>query len=267
MKGLKMLILTAFVTLFTAVSAFGETVRVIQIDLTYNGKTVQYREQEVSVIVDGKRLENLDMPAVIIDDRTLVPLRAIFESMGASVSWDGDTQKITADFENGGRSGVGGAGGLAGAVAAGAGAAALRGGVSVRPGGPAGGGHADEAAHSPVGGGGPDGDAVIRGAGDGVLCPGLGAVPGDAGPGAAAAGAGGIADGSGGPGGGVAAGAGGPVPRRRGPGPAPGRGGIFPQRRGTGRPGLQLGVQPDLGRTEKAAGADAVFGDRGAFGL
>ena len=101
MKGLKMLILTAFVTLFTAVSAFGETVRVIQIDLTYNGKTVQYREQEVSVIVDGKRLENLDMPAVIIDDRTLVPLRAIFESMGASVSWDGDTQKITADFENG----------------------------------------------------------------------------------------------------------------------------------------------------------------------
>ncbi len=32
MKGLKMLILTAFVTLFTAVSAFGETVRVIQID-------------------------------------------------------------------------------------------------------------------------------------------------------------------------------------------------------------------------------------------
>ena len=101
MKGLKMLILTAFVTLFTAVSAFGETVRVIQIDLTYNGKTVQYREQEVSVIVDGKRLENLDMPAVIIDDRTLVPLRAIFESMGASVSWDGDTQKITADFDNG----------------------------------------------------------------------------------------------------------------------------------------------------------------------
>ena len=101
MKGLKTLILTAFVTLFTAVSAFGETVRVIQIDLTYNGRTVQYREQEVSVIVDGKRLENLDMPAVIIDDRTLVPLRAIFESMGASVSWDGDTQKITADFDNG----------------------------------------------------------------------------------------------------------------------------------------------------------------------
>ena len=90
-----------FCNAFTAVSAFGETVRVIQIDLTYNGRTVQYREQEVSVIVDGKRLENLDMPAVIIDDRTLVPLRAIFESMGASVSWDGDTQKITADFENG----------------------------------------------------------------------------------------------------------------------------------------------------------------------
>ncbi|MCD8181614.1 MAG: hypothetical protein LUF26_09105 [Firmicutes bacterium] len=37
----------------------------------------------------------LDVPAQIIDDRTMVPLRAIFEALGASVEWDGDTQTVT----------------------------------------------------------------------------------------------------------------------------------------------------------------------------
>lgn len=36
----------------------------------------------------------LDVPAQIIDDRTMIPLRAIFEALGASVSWDGETQTI-----------------------------------------------------------------------------------------------------------------------------------------------------------------------------
>ena len=101
MKGLKMFIMTVLITLLMTVCAFGETVRVVKLDLTYDGKTVEYREQEVHVIVDGKELQNLDMPAVIIDSRTLVPLRAIFESMGAKVSWDSGTQKITAEFDDG----------------------------------------------------------------------------------------------------------------------------------------------------------------------
>lgn len=101
MKGLKMIIMTVLITLLMTVCAFGETVRVVKLDLNYDGKTVQYREQEVHVIVDGKELQNLDMPAVIIDSRTLVPLRAIFEAMGAKVSWQADTQKITAEFADG----------------------------------------------------------------------------------------------------------------------------------------------------------------------
>jgi hypothetical protein len=30
------------------------------------------------------------------NDRVLVPMRAIFESLGATVGWDGDTQTVTA---------------------------------------------------------------------------------------------------------------------------------------------------------------------------
>lgn len=50
---------------------------------------------DVSVMLDGKKLE-FDVPAQIINDRTFVPLRVIFEAMGAEVEWDGDERKVTA---------------------------------------------------------------------------------------------------------------------------------------------------------------------------
>ncbi len=39
----------------------------------------------------------LDQPPVIQDGRTLVPLRAIFEALGAWVVWDADAQSVTAE--------------------------------------------------------------------------------------------------------------------------------------------------------------------------
>ena len=39
--------------------------------------------------------KDLDVPAQLIDNRTMVPLRAIFEALGASVEWDGDTKTVT----------------------------------------------------------------------------------------------------------------------------------------------------------------------------
>ena len=54
----------------------------------------------VSVIVDGQKL---DIPALLIDGVTYVPLRAVSESMGAEVAWDGDTKSAivnSADSES-----------------------------------------------------------------------------------------------------------------------------------------------------------------------
>lgn len=101
MKHFRTFLIALLLTLLAAVQAFGSTVKVININLTYDGKTVAYREKEVHVIVDGNELKGLDMPAIIIDSRTLVPLRAIFESMGAEVRWNSSNQMITATFENG----------------------------------------------------------------------------------------------------------------------------------------------------------------------
>jgi len=51
--------------------------------------------EEVTVYVNGEKL-NTDQGATIIDGRTLVPLRAIFEALGADVEWDDVTKSVEA---------------------------------------------------------------------------------------------------------------------------------------------------------------------------
>lgn len=48
----------------------------------------------VDLYVDTVKLEP-DSPPVIVDGRTLVPVRAIFEALGAEVEWDADTRTAT----------------------------------------------------------------------------------------------------------------------------------------------------------------------------
>jgi len=50
---------------------------------------------EILVRVDGEYVD-FDQPPTIVDDRTLVPVRAIFESMGISVEWNPENRTVTA---------------------------------------------------------------------------------------------------------------------------------------------------------------------------
>lgn len=50
---------------------------------------------EIKVMYDGRELE-LDAAPQIVNDTTLVPMRAVFEAFGAKVKWDSDTQSVTA---------------------------------------------------------------------------------------------------------------------------------------------------------------------------
>ena len=54
---------------------------------TLNGIKVVYNEKAI----------NFDVPPQIINDRTMVPLRAIFEAIGATVNWDEATRTVTAE--------------------------------------------------------------------------------------------------------------------------------------------------------------------------
>jgi|GEM_PF-2290063 len=50
---------------------------------------------DISVVLNGEVLE-FDVSPQIIDNRTMVPMRAIFEALGAEVDWDGDTRTVVA---------------------------------------------------------------------------------------------------------------------------------------------------------------------------
>lgn len=56
-------------------------------------------DEDIKVIYNGKELQ-FDQPPIIRDGRTLVPMRAIFEAIGAEVTWDDTTQEITATKKN-----------------------------------------------------------------------------------------------------------------------------------------------------------------------
>ena len=46
-------------------------------------------EDEIAVYANGERVY-FDTPPIIVQDRTLVPMRALFETLGADVTWDQD---------------------------------------------------------------------------------------------------------------------------------------------------------------------------------
>ena len=54
-------------------------------------------ENGIGIIVNGTALEFEEgAEPKIVDDRTMVPLRAIFEALNVQVNWDGNTKTVTA---------------------------------------------------------------------------------------------------------------------------------------------------------------------------
>ena len=52
-------------------------------------------EPAISVVLNGSAL-TFDQPPIIEHDRTMVPIRAIFEALGYTLDWNGETQTATA---------------------------------------------------------------------------------------------------------------------------------------------------------------------------
>ncbi len=63
--------------------------------LVFSSLTAAHCDDDITVLLDGQEIE-FDVPPMIIDDRALVPMRVIFEALGATVDWDGETGLITA---------------------------------------------------------------------------------------------------------------------------------------------------------------------------
>ncbi len=52
-------------------------------------------QADIKVMLNDEYIE-FDVQPRLINDRTMVPLRAIFEALGAEVEWNGDTQTVSA---------------------------------------------------------------------------------------------------------------------------------------------------------------------------
>ena len=114
---------TSEVGVFEVISDSKDLVAQIDGELVYNG-TVELEPGETTVewvageqpeveekieikltigkaeITTNGEAKELDVPAQIIDSRTMVPLRAIFEALGASVEWDDATKTVTSVKED-----------------------------------------------------------------------------------------------------------------------------------------------------------------------
>ncbi len=72
------------------------TVLVIAVAVTIlTGFSSVRANDEIIVTLDGAKID-FDVKPQIIDGRTVVPLRKIFEEIGALVKWDGETQTVSA---------------------------------------------------------------------------------------------------------------------------------------------------------------------------
>jgi hypothetical protein len=78
---------------------FKKKTLVLILALLIMGIGASVAQAEPAVILDGQQL-SFDVAPVIDNGRTLVPLRAIFESLGANVEWDSVTSTVTATRSN-----------------------------------------------------------------------------------------------------------------------------------------------------------------------
>ena len=58
--------------------------------------TIKLKKYPIITVKYNNGVINFDQLPIIENGRTLVPLRAIFEKIGADVEWNGDTQTVTA---------------------------------------------------------------------------------------------------------------------------------------------------------------------------
>lgn len=91
MNWKKLLLTTLALGLLGATTVYGEQVKM---DLFYNGKHHAYAAKEVKIEIDGKEMVPKDMPAVIIDGRTMLPMRQIAQELGCEVNWNEAAQQI-----------------------------------------------------------------------------------------------------------------------------------------------------------------------------
>jgi len=91
-KFLILLILCIAVMASTSLSASAMMIQ-------YDNKTVDYTGSIYELKVNGNKVET-PMPPIIFNDRALVPVREVFEALGADVGYDTDKKEVSVAYGN-----------------------------------------------------------------------------------------------------------------------------------------------------------------------
>jgi len=94
---LKIFTYVLFFSLFLVFSqntVLADDVRRISLTLHTDEGVVQYENRAVTIVLDGVVLPEADMPPIILQDRTFVPVRHVLEAMGAVVDFHEAEQRI-----------------------------------------------------------------------------------------------------------------------------------------------------------------------------
>ena len=84
-----------FVRFWFGESGVVESIIFFHIDYVQEASEPEDYAETITVMLDGQRVEFTDQQPVIIDGRTLVPVRGVFEQLGFEVSWNPETQQAT----------------------------------------------------------------------------------------------------------------------------------------------------------------------------
>lgn len=87
----------AFIGILICGFLFGATAFGAMI-LEYDGGVHNYTGSVYSLFVNGKELTNLPLEPIIFNDRALVPVREVFEELGATVSYKDEKKEITIKY-------------------------------------------------------------------------------------------------------------------------------------------------------------------------
>ena len=68
-------------------------------DKKYGYISINNTENKINVVLNGEKV-TFNQPPIIENNTTLVPMRDIFEKLGANVEWDSNNKKITATKDN-----------------------------------------------------------------------------------------------------------------------------------------------------------------------
>ncbi|NLK38583.1 MAG: AMIN domain-containing protein [Epulopiscium sp.] len=68
--------------------------QMVNMRLLYDGKMHNYSAQAIHIKIDNVALETTDMPPIVLNDRTLVPVRAVSEALHAEVAWNQELKEV-----------------------------------------------------------------------------------------------------------------------------------------------------------------------------